>query len=144
MGRRLHSLFTEAWHLVLLVAAAGLCVAGIAALIAFAAGKRGGHEVITVVIAVGVIGVVTVFVGTFIDPMSSLTLLTGSRHSWQSVAKQSELLREEEHGLPPEVAAEFRRDDLLYAGGVLLIGFAVLLAYACTWAGVPPANPLHS
>lgn len=143
MPRRLRTLVVEAWHLVLLVVAGGLCVAGVAAVVGYAAGKRGGHEVLTTVIAIGAAGLVVMFTGVLADPMSRFSVLTGTGNAWRSAAQQSELLHEEEHGLPPAEAARFRRDDLLYAGGVLLIGFAVLLGYICKWAGVPPANPFH-
>ncbi len=44
-------------------------------------------------------------------------------------------------GLSPKRKAQFLRDDVLYGGGVLLVGLAVLIGYAFTWAGTPPANP---
>jgi hypothetical protein len=37
--------------------------------------------------------------------------------------------------------SELRRDDVLYAGGVLPLLLAVLFGYLCTWLGVPPVNP---
>jgi hypothetical protein len=137
MGGRVHSLLTEAWHFVLLVAATGLAVSGIAALLDLAAGKRGGHEVVTVVIALVVVGLASVGIGVALDPMGFGAYAGGSR----SPAVQAGIFNDERFGLPPRVKKEFRRDDVLYAGGVMLIGLAVLVGYACTWAGVPPTNP---
>jgi hypothetical protein len=144
--QRLHALFSEAWHLVLLVVAAGVAIGGMAALIGYAAGKRGGDLVLTVVIVVGLVGVVTVFVGVLADPMSheAVPLFMRPRSIDRSFRKQGKLLQEEEHGLDPATKERFRTDDLFYAGGVLLIGFAVLLGYVCAWAGHAPANPFHS
>lgn len=137
MGRRLHSLLTEAWHVVLLVAAAGLVVAGVAALIGLAVGEREGHEVVTVVIALGMAGIVSVLLATILDPMG----VSADIPTYGALAAQGELIHEEETGLPPERKKQFRRDDVLYGGGVLLIGLAVLVAFVCKWAGVPPAYP---
>jgi hypothetical protein len=58
-----------------------------------------------------------------------------------SPAFQGELMEEEETGLPAARKQQFRRDDVLYAGGVLLIGLAFLIGYICAQAGVPPTNP---
>jgi hypothetical protein len=143
VSQRLHALFTQAWHLVLLVAGAGLAVGGIAALVGYAVGKRGGDLVLTVVIVVGLAGVVALFVGVLSDPMSHQTLLLGTRGTFRGVAKQAELRHEEEDGLDPARKEQFRTDDLFYAGGVLLIGFAVLIGYVFAWAGHAPANPFH-
>ena len=141
MGRRVHSLLTEAWHFVLLVAAVGLAVAGIAALIGLADGERGGHEVVTIVIALGVVGILSVFLATLLDPMG---FSADSRRYgyWVAVQEeQADLIHEQEAGLLPKRKAQFLRDDVLYAGGVLLIGLAVLIGFVGRWAGVPPANP---
>jgi hypothetical protein len=140
VGQRLHALVTEAWHLVLCVVAAGLAIGGLAALASYAAGRRGGDLVLTVVLVVGLAGAVAVFVGVFSDPMSHQTIIPQTP---RGARKQAGLLHEEEHGLDPASAESFRTDDLFYAGGVLLIGFAVLIGYMCAWAGHPPANPFH-
>ena len=142
MGRRVHSLLTGAWHFVLLVAAVGLAAAGIAGLIGLAAGKRGGHEVVTIVIAVGVIGVLSVFIATLLDPMGfAADVPRFGGGGIYEVRSQAELIHEQEAGLPTERETQLRRDDVLYGGGVLLVGLAVLIGYAFTWAGTPPANP---
>jgi hypothetical protein len=148
MRQRIRTLVTEAWHLVLLVAAGGLCVSGVAALVGFLVGKRGGHEVLTVVIAVGAVGLVVLFTGVFSDPMSpSLRGIVAGRGMGAvgigPSARSSMLLHDEEDGLTSAEQARFRQDDMLYAGGVLLIGLGVLIGYACSWAGVPPASPFH-
>jgi len=142
VGRRVHSLLTGAWHFVLLVAAVGLAAAGIAGLIGLAAGKRGGHEVVTIVIAVGVIGVLSVFIATLLDPMGFAADVPrfGGGGIYEA-RSQAELIHEQEAGLPTERETQLRRDDVLYGGGVLLVGLAVLIGYAFTWAGTPPANP---
>jgi len=142
VGRRVHSLLTGAWHFVLLVAAVGLVAAGIAGLIGLAAGKRGGHEVVTIVIAVGVIGVLSVFIATLLDPMGFAADVPrfGGGGIYEA-RSQAELIHEQEAGLPTERETQLRRDDVLYGGGVLLVGLAVLIGYAFTWAGTPPANP---
>jgi hypothetical protein len=141
VGRRVHSLLTEALHLVLLVAAVGLAIAGIAGLIGLAAGKRGGHEVLTIVIAVGAVGILGVFIATMVDPMG----FGADTRRWSGgvseAAYQADLIHEQAAGRPTEREKQFRRDDVLYGGGVLLICLAVLIAYAFTWAGTPPANP---
>lgn len=143
MGRRVHSLLTEAWHFVLLVAVAGLVVAGIAGLVGLAAGKRGGHEVVAIVIAVGVVGIVCIFVAALVDPMgfSANSFLLGTRGAYRPAAAQGELIHEEEAGLPAGRKKQFRRDDVLYGGGVLLVGLAILIGYLFSWAGTPPTNP---
>jgi hypothetical protein len=109
VGRRVHSLLTEAWHLVLLVAAVGLAVAGIAALIGLAAGKRGGHEVVTVVIAVGVVGILGVFIAAMVDPMG----FGADTRRWaggvSEAAYQADLIHEHEAELRPERNTQFRR-----------------------------------
>ena len=138
MGRRVHSLLTGAWHFVLLVAAVGLAAAGIAGLIGLAAGKRGGHEVVTIVIAVGAIGILSVFIATMVDPMGSADARLGGVYE---AAYQADLIHEQEAGLSAKRKKQYRRDDVLYGGGVLLVGLAVLIGYAFTWAGTPPANP---
>jgi len=142
VGRRVHSLLTGAWHFVLLVAAVGLAAAGIAGLIGLAAGKRGGHEVVTIVIAVGVIGVLSVFIATLLDPMGFAADVPrfGGGGIYEA-RSQAELIHEQEAGLPTERETQLRRDDVLYGGGVLLVGLAVLIGYAFTWAGTPPTNP---
>jgi hypothetical protein len=142
VGPRVHSLLTEAWHFVLLVAAVGLAVAGIAGLIGLADGKRGGHEVVTIVIAVGVIGILSVFIATLVDPMGFAAAMPrfGGGGIYEA-RSQAELIHDKEAGRPTERDTQFRRDDVLYGGGVLLVGLAVLIAYAFTWAGTPPANP---
>ena len=142
MGRRVHSLLTGAWHFVLLVAAVGLAAAGIAGLIGLAAGKRGGHEVVTIVIAVGVIGILSVFIATLLDPMGFAADVPrfGGGGIYEA-RSQAELIHEQEAGLPTERETQLRRDDVLYGGGVLLVGLAVLIGYAFTWAGTPPTNP---
>jgi small ligand-binding sensory domain FIST len=142
VGRRIHSLLTEAWHFVLLVAGAGVAVAGIAGLIGFAAGKRGGDLVVTSAIALGAVGIVSVLLATIVDPMA---LSADSRRYGYGVAVQAEqadLIHEMEAGLSPQRKAQFRKDDVLYGGGVLLIGLAVLAGFIGKWAGVPPTNPL--
>jgi len=141
VGRRVHSLLTEAWHFVLLVAGVGLAVAGIAALIGRAVGERGGHEVVTIVIALGVVGILSVFVATVLDPMGLAADTRRFSGGLYEAASQADLIHEAQAGLPAERTKEFRRDDVLYGGGVLLIGLAVLIGYAFTWAGTPPANP---
>jgi hypothetical protein len=142
VGRRVHSLLTGAWHFVLLVAAVGLAAAGIAGLIGLAAGKRGGHEVVTIVIAVGAIGILSVFIATLLDPMGFAADMPrfGGGGIYEA-RSQAELIHEQEAGLPAERETQLRRDDVLYGGGVLLVGLAVLIGYAFTWAGTPPANP---
>jgi amino acid transporter len=142
VGRRLHSLLTEGWHFILLVAVVGLAVAAIAGLIGLAAGKQGGHEVVTVVIAVGVTGIVCIFLATVLDPMGfSANNVLSRGGGYPVAAAQAELIHEEETGLPAARKKQFRRDDVLYGGGVLLVGLAVLIGYLSTWAGTPPANP---
>jgi len=142
VGRRIHTLLTEAWHFVLLVAAVGLAVAGLAGLIGFAAGKRGGDLVVTIAIALGAVGIGSVLLATILDPMG---LSADARRYGSGVAVQAEqadLIHEMEAGLSPERKAQFRRDDVLYAGGALLIGLAVLAGFIGKWYGVPPTNPL--
>ena len=121
MGGRVHLLVTEGWHFVVLVAAAGLALGGVVALVGLAGGQRGEHEVVAFVTVVGVVGVLSVFVGTCLDPM-------GFPGGYLA------------RGAAPARQKPFRTDDVLYGGGVLLIGLAVLIGYGCTWAGVP-ASP---
>jgi hypothetical protein len=120
-----HLLVTEGRHFVVLTTAAGFAVAGVVALVVLANGQRGGHAVAVFVAAVGVVGVLSVFVGTCLDPMG----FPGGY-----------LPRDASAAVPRERLKRLRTDDVLYGGGVLLIGLAVLIGYACTWAGVP-ANP---
>ena len=124
MRTRLRVLMTEAVHLV------AIAVGAIAALVAYEAGKRGGHEVITVVLAVGGLGALGVGIATLLDPMGYVSNLprTSSDRLLQASLSDPESLR---------------IDDVLYASGVVLIGAAVLLAFVCTWAGVPPVDPFR-
>jgi hypothetical protein len=141
VGRRIHSLLTEAWHFVLLVVGVGLAVAAMAALIGLAAGKPGGDLVVTISVALGLVGILSVFLAMVLDPMS---LGADSRRYGSGVtvqAEQADLIHEMEAGPSPKRKAQFLRDDVLYAGGVLLIGLAVLIGFVGKWAGVPPANP---
>jgi hypothetical protein len=147
MGGRVHTLMKEAWHLVLLVVLVGLGVGAVAALLAYGGGKRGDDLVLTATVAVGAIGVVSVAIGVASDPMTPGGADPAWRdggevrpHSHRYVAGRNPY--DKDDGLPAEEARRYRRDDMLYAGGVLLIGLAVLIGYACSWAGVPPANPL--
>jgi hypothetical protein len=63
------------------------------------------------------------------------------RYGVAAQAEQAELIHEEQAGLSPKRKAQFLRDDVLYGGGVLLVGLAVLIGCAFTWAGTPPVNP---
>jgi hypothetical protein len=130
-------LVTEGRHFVALVTAGGLVVAGVAALIGLADGQRRGHEVVAFVTTVGLVGILSVFLGTCLDPMG---FPGGYLGRVASPAAREELRREQPTGRRPERKKQLRTDDILYGGGVLLIGLAVLIGYACTWAGVP-ANP---
>ena len=140
MRARIRSVLTEAWHFILLVAAVGLAVSSLAALIGFATGKRGGHLVVTVMIALVVTGLASIVVAMVLDPMGAGSYSLGFGGT-RSAAIQAGILHDEEHGLPPRVKKTFRRDDVLYTGGVLLILLAVLCGYVCSWLGVPPTNP---
>jgi hypothetical protein len=140
VGGRVHSLLTEAWHFVLLVAGVGVAVAGLAALIGFAGGKRGGHLVVTVMIALVVTGLVSIVVAMVLDPMGAGSFSLGFGGT-RKAAVQAGILHDEESGMPPRVKSEFRRDDVFYGSGVLLILLAVLVGYVCSWFGVPPTNP---
>lgn len=139
VGRRIHSVLTEAWHLVLLVAGVGVAVSALAALIGYASGNRGGHLVVTVMIALVVTGLASVAVAMILDPMGArgFRIFGGTAEA----KVQAGILHDEESGLPPRVKSEFRRDDVLYAGGVLLILLAVLFGYVCSWLDAPPTNP---
>ena len=128
---------TEGRHFVALIAAGGLVVAGIAVVVGLADGKRGGQEVVAFVTTVGVVGILSVFLGTCLDPMGFPGGYLG-RGAWP--AAPEELGQEQPTGRPPARKKQLRTDDILYGGGVLLIGIAVLIGYGCTWAGVP-ASP---
>jgi hypothetical protein len=132
-----HLLVTEGRHFVAVIAGTGLVVAGVAAVIGLADGQRGGHEVVAFVTTVGVVGILSVFLGTCLDPMG---FPGGYLGRTASPAAPEELRREQRTGRRPERKKQLRTDDILYGGGVLLIGLAVLIWYACTWAGVP-ASP---
>jgi hypothetical protein len=127
-------LVTEGRHFVALVMAGGLVVAGVAALIGLADGRPGGHEVVAFVTTVGLVGILSVFLGTCLDPMG---FPGGYLGRVASPAAREELRREQPTERRPERKKQLRTDDILYGGGVLLIGLAVLIGYACTWAGVP-------
>jgi hypothetical protein len=130
-------LVTEGRHFVALITGTGLVVAGVAALIGLADGQRGGYEVVAFVTTVGVVGILSVFLGTCLDPMGFPGGYLGRA---ASPAVREELRREQPTGRRPERKKQLRQDDILYGGGVLLIGLAVLIGYVCTWAGVP-ASP---
>jgi hypothetical protein len=124
-------------HLVVLVVAAGIAVGGVVALLAYAGGARGGHEVVAPVIALGALGALSVVIATLRDPMGfSDQLIWPPRHE----AAQGPFVSPQFDG--EELREVYHSDDVLLAGGALLIGMAVLLGFACKWAGVPPANPL--
>jgi hypothetical protein len=130
-------LVTEGRHFVALITAGGLVVAGVAAVIGLADGQRGGHEAVAFVTTVGVVGILSLFLGTCLDPMG---FPGGYLGRVASPAAPEEPTRKQPTGRAPERKKQLRTDDILYAGGALLIGLAVLVGYACTWAGVP-ASP---
>ena len=134
MGGRVHLLVTEGRHFVALIAAGGLVVAGIAVLVGLAGGQRGGQEAVAFVTTVGVVGIMSVFLGTCLDPMGFPGGYLGRA---ASPAAPEELTREQPTGPPRERKKQLRTDDILYGGGGLLIGLAVLIGYGCTWAGLP-------
>jgi len=73
------------------------------------------------VIALGVVGALGVGIATLLDPMG-LRANVWRGGGWPGSPGPSD----------PETASSIMRtDDILYAGGVLLIGAAVLLAFAC-------------
>jgi hypothetical protein len=130
-------LVTEGRHFVALITAGGLVVAGVAAVFGLADGQGGGHEAVAFVTTVGVVGILSVFLGTCLDPMG---FPGGYLGRVASSSAPEEPTRKQPTGRPPERKKQLRTDDILYGGGALLIGLAVLVGYACTWAGAP-ASP---
>jgi hypothetical protein len=130
---RLRFVATQAAPWVVLAVLIGLAIAGIVGLVALAAGEHGAHAVRSMVIALVVVGVLAILATTLVDPMgyeggTSLTFGRGMR--FPSSGWKAESLRS---GPSPNIdsgkgfGALMRVDDVVYAGGAILIGIGVLL-----------------
>jgi hypothetical protein len=151
LGRvgRLRLLATQAAHWVFFAVLIGLVIAGIVGLLAYAAGADATQLVKAVFIALLVVGGLAILAATIADPMGygsqrdtllsgGLSVVARSRDIPKSFTSRAVLPGRTTGGWePPDddienlpIARLMRVDDILYAGGVVLIALGVLLHYA--------------
>jgi hypothetical protein len=114
-----------------LVVLIGLALAAVVALLALAAGRHGAHEVKAIVIALFVEGGLCVVAAVLFDPMGygRKTGRDVARAAMASPQRASMRAMNPVLDQPEKIGRVRRFDDVLYAGGVVLIGIAVLFHY---------------
>lgn len=127
LGRigRFRLLATRAAHYVGLVVAIGLAIAGVVALLTFVAGDSGRQIAKAAAITLGVVGGLGVLTAVVLDPMG-----IGPGTGGLGVSAGAGFSPLAPYGaLPDGMGRIMRLDDVLYGGGAVLIGIALLLGF---------------